>query len=112
MGMGRLPRCGSRLSGALSGAMIRPDTAPPAGADPSALGPTSARTHLAYPIAPLRQSSLTRDDYDKLLRYLGYALLVFNQTSALSAPEIRAKAMLAALTAELERREQEMTDDM
>jgi hypothetical protein len=50
---------------------------------------------------------LTREDYEKLLLYLGYARLVLSRPGMNLAPEeSKARVMLAELHAELERREQ------
>lgn len=53
--------------------------------------------------------TLTREDYEKLLLYLGYARLVLSRPGAMLRPEeVKARLMLAELHAELERREQNL----
>lgn len=59
---------------------------------------------------PLKQPRLTREEYERIARYLTSALVVFQENKALTASEIRVKSMIAALRSEIEQRGNEVAD--
>lgn len=52
---------------------------------------------------------LTREDYNRMIGHLNYALLVFGQANKiLCAAEIRTKSLINSVKTELERRQREI----
>lgn len=66
-------------------------------------GPTLPEVGAAAP------ETLSREDYNRMIAHLNYALMVFGQANKiLCAAEIRTKSLINSVKAELERRQREL----
>lgn len=60
-------------------------------------------------VAAAAPEPLTREDYNRMIGHLNYALMVFGQANKiLCAAEIRTKSLISSVKTELERRQREI----